>query len=158
MAINEVAYLNLKKGVSLKRIHIYSDSKAALQALDNVEINSKIVYETAQHLNKLCVNNMVKLSWVPGHSNIKGNDIADSLARLGSSTQFADPEPYIGVPWSTIEFRSARRSVQTWFRFAPCGFLNLFLFGRKKVRKKESKNQKYLCREHTNNTTYSAQI
>ena len=73
MAINEVASSNLKKGIKLKRIHIYSDSKAALQVLDNAEINSKIVYETVQSLNKLGANNMLKLAWVPGHSNIKGS-------------------------------------------------------------------------------------
>ena len=46
---------------------------------------------------------MIKLAWVPDHSNIEGNDIADSLARKGSSNSFVGPEPYIGVPWSTIK-------------------------------------------------------
>ena len=99
MAINEVASQNLKKGIRLKRINIYSDSKAALQALDSAEIDSKIVFETVQKLNKLGTNNMLKLAWIPGHSNIEGNDIADSLARQGSSKDFIGPEPYIGVPW-----------------------------------------------------------
>ena len=104
MAINEVASESLKKGLRLNRISIYSDSKAALQALDNVEINSRIVYETVQKLNKLGNSNMIKLAWVPGHSNIEGsNDTADSLARQGSSNRFIGPEPYIGVPWSTIK-------------------------------------------------------
>ena len=82
MAINEVASRSLKKGIVCKRIHIYSDSKTALQALDSTKIKSKIVHETVQKLNRLGINNMVNLGWVPGHSNIKGNDIADSLARL----------------------------------------------------------------------------
>ena len=104
MAINEVASESLKKGLRLNRISNYSDSKAALQALDNVEINSRIVYETVQKLNKLGNSNMIKLAWVPGHSNIEGsNDTADSLARQGSSNRFIGPEPYIGVPWSTIK-------------------------------------------------------
>ena len=102
MAINEVASQSLSEGINLKRIHIYSDSKAALQALDNPEINSKIVLETVQNLNKLGANNMIKLAWVPGHSKIKGNDIADSIARKGSKNNFVGPDPYIGVPWSTI--------------------------------------------------------
>ena len=46
---------------------------------------------------------MLKLAWVPGHSNIKGNDFADSLARQGSSNQFIGLEPFIGIPWEIIK-------------------------------------------------------
>ena len=38
-------------------------------------------------LQSLCSQNRVKLCWVPGHTNIKGNEEADRLARLGSQDE-----------------------------------------------------------------------
>ena len=43
------------------------------------------------------VRETVTLYWEPGHSGIQGNEIADKLDRIGSSTPFTGPEPAIGI-------------------------------------------------------------
>uniref|UniRef100_T1GSR9 RNase H type-1 domain-containing protein n=1 Tax=Megaselia scalaris TaxID=36166 RepID=T1GSR9_MEGSC len=43
-----------------------------------------IVWNCREELQTLSSQNHVKLSWVPGNSNIKGNVVSDNLARIGS--------------------------------------------------------------------------
>jgi hypothetical protein len=45
----------------------------------------------------------------PGHSGIRGNEIADELAREGSAHQFVGPEPALGVSRQSI-----RKKIQCW--------------------------------------------
>jgi len=49
------------------------------------------------------------LVWVPGHSNIEGNSLADQLAREGASSPYYGPEPAIGLSKATI-----REHLKNW--------------------------------------------
>jgi hypothetical protein len=42
---------------------------------------------------RLAESNIVRLIWVPGHHDKHGNEIADELAREGSTTDLVGPEP-----------------------------------------------------------------
>jgi ribonuclease HI len=42
---------------------------------------------------ELAATNIVCLIWVPGQSGIKGNEMADELARQGSANPFVGPKP-----------------------------------------------------------------
>jgi ribonuclease HI len=64
-------------------IHILSDSKAALMALSSYKISSSLVMQCWNSLHALSNSNRVRLSWVPGHCDIAGNETADKLARGG---------------------------------------------------------------------------
>lgn len=62
-------------------IAICSDSQAALMALKSAKTSSKLVAETTKALKYLSVYDSVRLLWVPGHSDVPGNEVADVLAK-----------------------------------------------------------------------------
>jgi ribonuclease HI len=62
-----------------RRIIIFSDSLSSLQSL-----NSRRSLSRPNIVNNICglkVNRNVSIVWIPGHSDINGNDCADRLAR-----------------------------------------------------------------------------
>ena len=77
------------------RIVFLSDSVAALRALNSSKVGSRLVQDTITNLNILGTTHQVELTWVPGHSNYKGNEIADEEARKGSSSASIGPEPFL---------------------------------------------------------------
>lgn len=100
-AVIESVQLCLDRSYQHRHIDILSDSQAVLKALLSVEINSKTTLNGLEALNTLGMNNRVTLSWVPGHSNVEGNEKADSLAKLGANLTRMGPEPFLGVPRCT---------------------------------------------------------
>jgi ribonuclease HI len=67
-----------------KYISICSDSQAALKALQAAKTTSPLVQQCQQALNNISAQHVVGLFWVPGHAGVRGNEIADRLARSGS--------------------------------------------------------------------------
>lgn len=102
------------------RIYIYSDSQAALRALQSCTIKSKLVWNCLQLIKKLGTHNKVTLEWVPGHNGIKGNELADRLAKEGADSRFVGPEPYFGIPKCHI-----RKAVQQWEEQEKSSYWNL---------------------------------
>jgi hypothetical protein len=51
----------------------------------------------------------VGLYWVPGHAGVRGNAIADRLARHGSAQRLVGPDPFLGVSRQTI-----RKKMKCW--------------------------------------------
>jgi ribonuclease HI len=88
---------NIEKGYKSRNIYILSDSQAAIKALNNFQINSKLVWDFHQSQMRLAEHKRVQLIWVPGHMGIDGNEMADQLARQGSSYPFIGPEPALGT-------------------------------------------------------------
>jgi hypothetical protein len=88
-------------------ICICSDSKVALLALSSYTISFKLLHQCWLSLQDLSNNNRVRLLWVPGHCDIKGNEEADRLAWMGSDSHFCGSEPC--VPFSASIVRDMNR-------------------------------------------------
>jgi hypothetical protein len=65
------------------------------------DIRTKVFWKYTQHA--------VGLYWVPGHAAVRGNVIADKLARVGSVQRFVGPEPFLGV-----SIQNVRRKMKRW--------------------------------------------
>jgi len=70
-----------------KYVIICRDSQVALKALQAARA-SPLVQQCQQVLNDISARHAVGLFWVPGHAGVRGNEIADQLARGGSVQQF----------------------------------------------------------------------
>ena len=93
----------LDSGTRGRSVFIYSDSRAALQALSSTEFTSKLVYETVDNINMLGYSNSVKLCWIPAHEGFVGNEVADLMAQEGANRVFSGPEPFTGMPWCMMK-------------------------------------------------------
>ena len=68
----------------------------ALKALQAIR-TSPLVQQCQKALNDISTRHAVVLYWVPGHSGVQGNEIADELTRDGSVLKFIGPQPALGV-------------------------------------------------------------
>ena len=61
---------------------IYSDSKSALQALNQYNPKNQLIKEIHSQILQITQNKTsLKFCWIPGHCNIEGNELADSTAK-----------------------------------------------------------------------------
>jgi len=64
----------------------------------------------------------VGLYWVPGHAEVRGNEIADELAMRGSGLGFFGPESALGVSRRDIQNKLNRwMANQHWTRWRSLG-------------------------------------
>lgn len=84
-AIDQCAKECLKMGCNVDSVCIYSDSQAALRALDSYATKSKTVLNCLKSIEELSANRKVTLKWIPAHSGFIGNEKADELAKTASS-------------------------------------------------------------------------
>jgi ribonuclease HI len=107
-----------------KTICICSDSKASLLAVSSYMISSSLVSQCWHSLQELSSTNRVYLVWVPGHSDIEGNEKADKLARKGSKLNFCGPEPCLPLSTSVIRQKSKEWALQAhsqhWTEVPTC--------------------------------------
>lgn len=69
-----------------KHIIIWTDSLSSIQAITTLNIRSRTVIECLNALNHLGTTNTLELRWIAAHTGIWGNEKADELAKLGTTT------------------------------------------------------------------------
>ncbi|VEN56038.1 unnamed protein product [Callosobruchus maculatus] len=94
-----------------RRITICSDSQAAIKALSAWNIMSGLVLECRRALDDISAKHKVSLMWVLGHAGVKGNDMVDHLARMGSGNSFVGQEPALGLSANVI-----RKTTGEWIQ------------------------------------------
>ncbi|KAJ8918179.1 hypothetical protein NQ315_014045 [Exocentrus adspersus] len=98
-----------KRGPNRRSIKIFCDSQAALKALGSYRCTPKAVWNCQQTLSRVGRTNTLTLVWIPRHVGLKGNEMADYLARRGAASEFIGPEPVLGLSYSI-----ARSVIRTW--------------------------------------------
>ncbi|GBM41194.1 hypothetical protein AVEN_109976-1 [Araneus ventricosus] len=75
-------------------IWILSDSRSVVQYPDNWrDVSDRWAMDIFDKLKTLCNSCVLHLQWIPSHVNLKYNDIADSLAKEGTTMPQAYVEP-----------------------------------------------------------------
>jgi ribonuclease HI len=132
-AMLQCAYENIRRAYRNKRILIFSDSQAALRALDGSKVTSNLVAECLNALSVLAGWNEVTLAWVPGHCSIPGNEEADRLARQASGLPLHGPELALGIPTCSvteaIRAWTTKQHLCTWRNLTGHRHAKLFISG-----------------------------
>ena len=71
---------SIARGYNGRTVTMFTDSQAALKALESVTVKSKLVLEWLECLSELETRNSVQLVWLLGHEGILGNEKTDELA------------------------------------------------------------------------------
>lgn len=95
--IKECILESMEKGYKGRHIYIFSDSHAAIKALNNFLINSALVWDCHQSLVKLAEYNRIQLICMLGHMGNDVNEISDQLDTDSSSHLLIGLEPTIGI-------------------------------------------------------------
>ncbi|GBO27143.1 hypothetical protein AVEN_152739-1 [Araneus ventricosus] len=75
-------------------IWILSDSRSLIQYLVNWrDVSDRRGMNIFNKLRTLCITCVLHLQYIPSHANLKYNDIADSLAKKGTTMPQAYVEP-----------------------------------------------------------------
>jgi ribonuclease HI len=83
-ALQEAANYLKTNQVKNRKIMVFSDSQAALMALNNAKIRSKQMMDTALNWTEVSKVNVAELNWVRAHVGTDGNEEADRLAKEGT--------------------------------------------------------------------------
>ena len=84
-AIRKSAEMLVNKQMEKQTITFFSDSQASLAALNKLTVKSDTVDKCINALNDLGEKNRIHLRWVKAHVGIHGNEVADFLAKKGST-------------------------------------------------------------------------
>ena len=63
---------------------VLCDSKSLVETLANSNLPDGDVHRIQSAIAELCKKKEVRIMWVPGHFNLRGNELADLEAKLGS--------------------------------------------------------------------------
>lgn len=91
VAISRMASVMIDKEAKNYHCIIYTDCLSAVKSLNRGLIDSKTTLTCIQELNRLTsLGNKVTVAWIKSHSGIKGNEIADKLAKKGRKNPSID--------------------------------------------------------------------
>ena len=94
-----------------KKFVIFSDSLSVLTAVKNRKMDNPLLAKFLIRSHSLSSWKEIVLCWTPGHTGIKGNEIAD-LAAKAAQTQGIDT--HFLVPYTDLKIKIKKYVKQTW--------------------------------------------
>lgn len=114
LAIKKAAEKLLENKIINNTITICIDSQAAIKALSSNKFNSKIVLQCYEALQTISASNRIQLKWVPGHSDIEGNEEADKLAKAGATNEnVAKEHTYLPLQYYISKYKTKQLTTST---------------------------------------------
>ena len=110
LATSEVA-----KNLFLEKMHNQSvvalvDSQATIKALIDCTVTSITVFNCIRNPNQLSKPSHVSFAWITRHAAVRGNEVADCVAKSGSKSKTHGPGPFTTVPYA-----SCVSTVKDWY-------------------------------------------
>ena len=119
VAIRE-ACLYLNTTTSNRHIVIWTDSLSSIQAVSALSIRSRTTKDCYDALNALATSNQVELRWIAAHAGLWGNEKADELAKLGTTSdsilECPIPQSYIK---KQINDKVSKLNLEEWKKNGP---------------------------------------
>ena len=97
-----------------RRVIIYSDSQAALQALNASSVKSRLVAQCIDSLNALGASVHVHLRYVKAHRGIPGNEFADYAAKYATKHPYPYLGPILPIPRSAYYAQIKSHTYHVW--------------------------------------------
>jgi ribonuclease HI len=96
------------------RVTIFSDSQAAIYAINNSCLRSRTVLNAVKALQALGQRKLVHLQWIKAHNNSVGNDLADTMAKQGANNPTTQPSPILPMALVQVKAVTAEHTVAVW--------------------------------------------
>ena len=97
-------------------IIIWSDSFSSIQAISLLSTRSRTTRDCYDTLNALGSTNTLEIRWIAAHIGLWGNEKADELAKIGTTSESTIPQSYIK---RLIDDKVTRLNQETWLTDSP---------------------------------------
>ena len=99
-----------------KDIVVFTDAMSVLQALENYSIKDRKIILLSKTISRIISLHAIKvtLQWIPGHTDIPGNDRADVLAKSGARNPQTETSASLSTARQTIKQLKKKIWLNQW--------------------------------------------
>ena len=95
-------------------VQILTDSQAAIGAIYGNITTSPLVAEAQRLMRRAQGEYKLWITWVPGHKDVTGNELADALAKQGSGFVQSGPDPHVPLSLALTKRRIQDNRDEAW--------------------------------------------